>query len=111
MRLRTLFPINIGDSIAARTCAYLNSNFRTSKDDTITRYFIELLPENMRRGSSPVKTINIGKKAGIKKYHCVYVNIAGVVEFRELWCACAKCRQQKYEECLKDMCCGQYLPN
>ena len=60
------------DTIAGRTCShFLNDEFSESENGNIKRYFIEI-----RRGPFPVETIKVTPKTGIKKYHCVYMNIS-----------------------------------
>ena len=97
------------DSIAGRTCSYLNDEFSESNNGNIKRYFIELMPEEIRRGPSPVETIKVTPKTGIKKYHCIYMNISGDIMFREFSCSCTKCTGTKYENCTMDVHCGNWI--
>ena len=104
-----LIPVNIGDSIAGKTCIYLNTEFNQSANGNIKRYFIELHPEQIRYGPSPVKTIKVTSTTGIKKYNCVYMNRSGDIVFREYSCSCTNCIGTKYEDCIKDMYCGHWI--
>ena len=56
------------ESIAGKIVEYLNLHFRSSEDDTITRYFYELPVSEVKRHPSPVNTLEIGDE-GISAYH------------------------------------------
>ena len=56
------------ESIAGKIVGYLNIHFKSSKDDTITRYFYEIPVSDVKIHISPVKSLKIGDE-GISEYH------------------------------------------
>ena len=57
------------DSVAGKIVDYCNVHFRTSKTDSIERYYYELDQKHIKVHASPVDSLKIGDP-GIFDYHC-----------------------------------------
>ena len=78
------------ESIAGKIVAHLNAHFRKSKDDTVTRFFYELLVHEIKVHSSPVRSLKVGDE-GISEYHCCVIKPGNEIKFRRYSCMCTSC--------------------
>ena len=99
-----------GQSIAATIVSYCNENFRTSKTDSINRYFYELKESDVKVHSSPVKSLEIGN-SGISDYHCSVVHPGNKLSFRKQSCFCDECISSNFNgDCNQIRYCGKWIP-
>lgn len=101
--------IGNGQSAAAMIAAYGNEHFRTSKTDSIKRYFYELDVKDIKVHSSPVKSLSIGD-GGISDYHCSVIKPGNNVWFRKYSCFCNESIESKFaNDCNHTKYCGKWI--